>query len=364
MRASSRKLLVLLAALLAIAFAIYRFGGTLHGASFSGTKLWLAVRHANPYLLLISVAGIYICYAIRALRWGVFQQNLGASNFWPIYGMTLAGFAAVFLLGRPGEPIRPLLLARKEKLPVADMYGIYALERIFDVVSAAAIAGMALLAEKRHVPVANTTGAVLIGGVVGVIAFLVYFRLHGTAALERALRGWRKAQGWRVKVAEITLGFGRGVQIIRSWGELLWAIVLSVAHWALVFVVYVWVTRSFGGKFAELSLADGLLLMAFTLAGSIFQLPLAGGGSQLAAISVYKFFGIETEAATAAAIVLWLITFAACSIVGAPLLVHQGLSLGKLKELAVQEKEKEVAELERESLPEGANEQVARRDAE
>lgn len=343
----------MLAALLAVGFAVYRFGGTLHGASFSGTKLWLAIRNANLYLLLASLLAIYACYAIRALRWGVFQQNLGASNFWSIYGMTLAGFAAVFLLGRPGEPIRPLLLARKEKLPVADMYGIYALERIFDVVSAAAIAGIALLVEKRQVPVANTTGVVLIGGVVGVTCFLAYFRLHGTAALEKALHGWRVSQGWRVKVAEIVLGFARGVQIIRSWSELWLAIVLSAAHWALVFVVYVWITHSFGGKFGELSWGDALLLMAFTLAGSVFQLPLAGGGSQLAAISVYKFFGIETEPATAAAIVLWLITFAACSVVGAPLLVHQGLGLGKLKQLAQQEQEKEVAEFERDAAERG-----------
>jgi hypothetical protein len=79
--------------------------------------------------------------------------------------------------------------------------------------------------------------------------------------------------------------------------------------------------------------------MAFTLAGSVFQLPLAGGGSQLAAISVYKFFGIETEPATAVAIVLWLITFAACSLAGVPLLVHEGWSLGELKRMAEKKKE-------------------------
>ena len=339
MRTSIRKLLILAAVLLALGFAIYRFGGTLQGASFSAAKLWLAVRGANPYLLLLSLVAIYGCYAIRAIRWGVFQQNLGASNFWQIYSMTLGGFAAMFLLGRAGEPIRPLLVARKEKLPVADMYGIYALERIFDIVSAAVIAGIALLAEKRHVPVANTTGGILIGGVIGAAGFLLYFRLHGTVALERALRGWQESHSWRAKVARTVLGFARGVQIIRGWSELAWAVFFSAAHWALVFLVYVWVTRSFGGKFGELSAADALLLMAFTLVGSIFQLPLAGGGSQLAAISVYKFFGIENEPATAAAIVLWLITFAACGLVGVPLLVHEGFSIGKLKQLAENKKQ-------------------------
>ena len=45
-------------------------------------------------------------------------------------------------------------------------------------------------------------------------------------------------------------------------------------------------------------------------------------------------FGVEKEPAAAVAIVTWLITFAACSLAGAPLLVHEGFSLGKLKQMA------------------------------
>ncbi len=70
------------------------------------------------------------------------------------------------------------------------------------------------------------------------------------------------------------------------------------------------------------------------------QLPAVGGGAQLATVLVYtKIFGVETEPATAAAIVLWLIGFAACSLAGVPFLIQEGLSLGKLRELA---HEKEV----------------------
>jgi hypothetical protein len=45
------------------------------------------------------------------------------------------------------------------------------------------------------------------------------------------------------------------------------------------------------------------------------------------------------EPAVAVSVVLWLITFAACSLAGVPLLIHEGLSLGKLRELAEHEKE-------------------------
>ena len=322
-----------------LGYAVYRSSGMIEGASFSGAKLLAAVRGANPYLLLLSVCAIYACYALRALRWKLFQQNLGKSRFAPIYAMTLAGFAAIFLLGRAGEPVRPLLLARKQNLPIASITGIYALERIFDLISAAVIAGMALLLEKRHVPVASATGAVLIAAVVLGVAFLAYVRLHGSTAVDRPTENWRRLGGWRAKAAEILRGFVRGIQMIRSWSELGLAVVYSAVHWWLVLLVYLWVSHSFGGKFAQMDTGDGMLLMAFTLAGSVFQLPLAGGGSQLAAISVYKFFGIENEPATAAAIVVWLVTFAACSLAGVPLLIREGMSLGELRQLAEREKE-------------------------
>src|SRR6266480_6570234 len=145
MQSSSRKLLVVVAVALALAYAIYRSSGMLHGASFSGTKLFEAVRGANPCLLILSVVAIYVCYALRSLRWQLFQGNLGSSNFWTIYKLTLAGFSAVFLLGRAGEPVRPILLARKEKLPMADMFGLYVLERLFDTAATAVIAGLGLV---------------------------------------------------------------------------------------------------------------------------------------------------------------------------------------------------------------------------
>src|SRR5499427_7801251 len=144
MRTSSRKLLIILAGLILAGFVVYHFGGFIRRANFSGQKLLHAVAGANLYLLLLSVVVIYVCYAVRALRWQLFQGNLGSSRFWVIYKMTLAGFTAVFILGRPGEPVRPLLLARKERLPIADMFGIYALERIFDTASTAVIAALAL----------------------------------------------------------------------------------------------------------------------------------------------------------------------------------------------------------------------------
>src|SRR5712691_9361966 len=341
MQSSSRKLLVVLTGLLVLGFVLYRSSAMMPLGDFSGTKLLQAVRHANPFLLILSILAIYSCYALRSLRWKVFQRNLGPSRFGPIYAMTLAGFAAVFLLGRAGEPVRPLLLSRKEKLPIADLFGIYALERLFDLASAAIIAaiGLLLFQSRGHVgdtagkleTAARTTGSLLFAGVAGAIVFLLYLRLHGSALLERSLQGWVIAHGWRGKIAAILLGFARGVQAIRTWSDLALSVFYSAAHWFLVLLVYLWVSHSLG---------DAMLVMAFTLVGSAVQLPGVGGGSQVACFLAYTaVFGVEKEAAAAASIVMWLITFAACSLAGVPLLVHEGFSLGKLREMAEQDRE-------------------------
>jgi uncharacterized protein (TIRG00374 family) len=350
MQTRSRKLLVVLIVLLVLGYAIYRSSGMMHLGDFSGTKLWVAIRNADPLLVILSLVAIYGCYALRALRWKVFQRNLGPSRFAPIYTMTLAGFAAVFLLGRAGEPVRPILLARKEKLPIADLFGIYALERLFDLASAAVVAaiGLLLFQSRAHAgdtagkleTAARTTGSLLFAGVVAATIFLVYLRLHGSALLERRLQGWSTARGWRGKVAAIVLGFARGVQAIQSWSDLALSVFYSAVHWFLVLMVYVWILRAFGGKLATLNLGDAMLVMAFTLVGSAVQVPGVGGGSQAGSIvALTAIFGVEMESALAVAIVLWLITFAAVSLAGVPLLIHEGLSLGKLKELAEHEKE-------------------------
>lgn len=345
MRAPSRKLLVILLGLGILGFLIYRSSGLIHLEDFSGAKLWHSVREARLSYLLLSILSIYGCYALRALRWQVFERNLGPSSFRQIYAMTLAGFSAVFLLGRAGEPVRPLLLAKKENLPVADMFGIYALERLFDAASTAVIASTGLFLfnatgradeiSQKFASAAKTTGTILSAGVLLAAALLVYLRLHGTGMLERRLAGWHAAHGWRGTVARIVLGFARGVQTIRGFGDLALAVFYSAAHWFLVLSIYFWVSHSFGGKLGNISLGDAMLVLAFTLVGSAVQLPGVGGGSQVACFLAYTtIFGVEKEPAAAAAIVLWLITFAACSLAGVPLLVHEGFSLGKLKKMA------------------------------
>src|SRR4029079_7463303 len=46
---------------------------------------------------------------------------------------TIVGFTGLALLGRPGELIRPYLIARREKLTLSSQLAVWAVERIFDI---------------------------------------------------------------------------------------------------------------------------------------------------------------------------------------------------------------------------------------
>ena len=91
-----------------------------------------------------------------------------------------------------------------------------------------------------------------------------------------------------------------------------------------------------------MNFSGAMLLLAVTLVGSVLQLPGVGGGAQIASfIGLTKIFGVEQEPAVAIAVVLWIITFAGSTLIGIPLLIHEGMSVGELRKLARAEAEAE-----------------------
>jgi uncharacterized protein (TIRG00374 family) len=345
--------IIILAGLVGIA---YQSRHKVHLADFTWNKFVASVGQANIFLLLLCLVGIYGCYAIRAVRWQRFCRYVGPTTFLNTYAGTLMGFAAIFVLGRAGEPVRPLLLARKERLPVASLFGIFFLERFCDFAAAAALACLALLvfpnrlsdagADMNWVESARNGGWLLLAAMSGLIVLLVVYRLHGAAILDRILTRWRDAGGFRSRFASAITGMSEGLQAIRTTSDLLAAIFYTATHWVLATLIYLGVAKSFGASFlhSDMNFSGAMLLLAVTLVGSVLQLPGVGGGAQIASfIGLTKIFGVEQEPAAAMAVVLWIITFAGGTLAGIPLLIHEGMSVGELRQLAKAEAEAEEA---------------------
>lgn len=354
MRSSLRKFLFAILVLALFVLLAYKSRRALRVQDFSFAKLGHAISQANVLLLLLAVVAIYGCYAIRSLRWNWLCRHIGHTTFLRTYAGTLESFAALFVLGRAGDPVRPILLARKDRLPTASMFGIYVLERLFDFASYVGLFTISILVfpnqlnnagvDPDWIQGARHASMVLLGVLAAITVALVYFRLHGAGMLSERLAKWQNGSGFRERCASIFLGFSQGMQAMKNLTDLLIAIGYSAAHWALVALAYFMIARAFGDEFSSMNYPGGMLLLSITLLGSILQLPGVGGGAQVAAIiALTRVFGLDQEPSVVVAIMLWLITFAAVTLVGIPLLIHEGWSFGELRQLAKAEKEAEKA---------------------
>src|SRR6202162_3974091 len=354
MRGRLRRILLALLILAGVVGLAYHSRHKIHLADFTWKRFISSVGQANILLLLLCLVGIYACYAIRAVRWQRFCKYVGPTDFMNTYAGTLMGFASIFFLGRAGEPVRPLILARKERLPVSSMFGIFFLERFCDFSAAAVLACLALLvfpnrlsdagADMNWVDSARGGGWLLLAAMTGLIVILVVYRLHGAAIVDRGLERLRTAGGFRRRFPSAITEISEGLQAIRTTSDLLAAIFYTALHWILATLIYLGVAKAFGEAFlhTEMNLSGAMLLLAVTLVGSVLQLPGVGGGAQIASfIGLTKIFGVEQEPAAASAGMLWVITFAGTSVGGIPLLIHEGLSMRELRKLARAESQAE-----------------------
>jgi uncharacterized protein (TIRG00374 family) len=345
MSGRSRRVLVTIVVIAVVCAIAYRSRGILRLGDFSGTRLLQVMAGTRISLLVAAVALSYVGYLVRALRWQRFCRLLGPTRLENVLSAILMGFSAMFALGRAGEPIPPLLQARKNNLPVSNMFGLYVIERLFDLAGIAVLAAFGLM----YFPAAlaagadgqawqtkvRATGGVLLLGFAFVVALVVYFRLHGAGVLSRYLVAWHQGSGWRRRVAAQFEGFSEGLQAIRTFADLLAALFYTGVHWVIFTVVYLLVIRAFGQPLAGIGFAASMLILAFTMLGSALQLPGVGGGAQLATFVILtRMYAIPQEPAAATAIVLWLITFSATCITGVPLLIHEGWSMGDLRRMA------------------------------
>ncbi len=98
---------------------------------------------------------------------------------------------------------------------------------------------------------------------------------------------------------------------------------------------------------SDLDVSHTVLLMGFSMIGSVVQLPAVGGGSQLAVIGALQaVYGIPPELAVSCGILLWLVTFMAVIPTGLLLGHREHVSLRKVSHEAHEEEELEEQEAE------------------
>jgi uncharacterized protein (TIRG00374 family) len=318
----------------------------LRGANFN--EVWLHVQGARADLLLASVVMVCLTFLARTIRWRYLLSPLGHTRFRTVFRSTVIGFGALALLPvRVGDVIRPYLLARQERMPVTSVFATVVLERVLDLVAVLGLLGVYVwgFAEESSLPPrllrpieVSATIAAAVSATLLVIMWILAThpeRIGGfAAALARVLPG--KLSG---RVGRLASTFSSGFAAARSPRELLLAVAWSVALW-LAIAGQVWtVAIAFG---IPVPFPGTFLLQSILVIGIAVPTP-GGVGSfhEAYRLGVTTFFAVSGDQAVAAAIVTHAIAFIPPVVGGIVFMTQDGLSFGRLEDLASSARDKE-----------------------
>lgn len=254
---------------------------------------------------------------------------------------TVIGFTAITLFGRPGELVRPYLIARKEEVSLSSQLATLLLERLFDLLMALLLFAFALARVNSSGMAVGPklTSVLAVGGkflgLIGLVLLIVLlsFRHLAEPAQKRltdALRFLPEHQF--LKAERLVAAFVKGVESTRSDSALLQVLFYSVVEWAFIIACYWCLFQSFVGFF--ITFVDLLIFVGFIAFGAAIQLPGIGGGIQVASVLVLtELFGARLETATAFAFIIWIMTFVAVVPAGLLVAVKEGLKWNSLRQI-------------------------------
>ena len=277
------------------------------------------------------------------MRWQVMMRHLDARlPFLSLVSYTLIGFTAVVLSGRPGEFVRPYLIAKRAKVPLSTQIAAWAIERILDLFMVLLIFGVALsqISQGAAVPGSQLqlilrVGGWLIGVLSGVGLLILfgfrYFRGRAQERISEALTVLPEAL--HRKVDGFLASFAAGTEALRSPAAVTALVVYSMIEWFVIGLGFYAIFQAFPAT-SHLPVTDVVVILGFVSFGAAVQIPGIGGGMQVAAIFVLtELYQLTFEEASGVALALWLVNYFSVVPVGLLLAFREGLNWRKIRNI-------------------------------
>jgi uncharacterized protein (TIRG00374 family) len=306
--------------------------------TFDWAMFWSRTEHVNWLYIFAGLAFTYLAYVLRAVRWRIFLKPVHKTTTARLLAPQFVGFAALAMLGRAGEMIRPYIIAKKERLTFTSQVAVWGVERIFDMGSFALMLAVSLLSpDLKALSFYHRLreGAfVLLGFIALLIVGLIIVRRSGERVadfLHDRFAGF--APKFAHHLREKVLSFSHGLETVQDVSSALQLVGVSLVMWVLVAFAYYAVTHAYPGELQQLTLPYEIVLMGSSMVGSMLQLPAVGGGSQLATIGMLSAgFHIEHELAVSAGMMLWAVTFMSVIPTGLAIARHEHVSIRAVAE--------------------------------
>lgn len=320
---------------------------------FEWRKFWISVGDVKKLDILWAVILVYVADATRAIRWKIFLRPSRPGTSWiSLIPPQYIGFTGLAIFGRPGEFVRPYLISKRVNTNMAPQVAIWLVERVFDTAAVILMFTVGVFIShsvKTNVDKYESWRKVGYAG--GPIVVLLVLAVWAMWARGPAIAAW---VGRRVSAFSSELGasiekrlqaLSAGLHTIRDKRSLLEVTGLSFLIWLIITLAYRTVTHAFPPETSlpELTFSETILLMFASVAGGVLQIPVLGGGTQLATIAVLQqTFSSQPEDAVSCGILLWLVTFMSVIPGGLLLARREHISLRRLETEAGAEAQSEA----------------------
>jgi glycosyltransferase 2 family protein len=308
---------------------------------------WREVRHAlstaDPLLLTIAVVIICLAYVGRAFRWGALLKPLGAARFPDLFAATTIGFSAVFLIGRAGEVVRPVVLPMRDPRvrPTAAIVTIL-IERIYDFMAVALMFAINLiwfeppnLALEVSFSRVRAVGFALLASTVIGIVFLIWYRRNSAKLLEALNRLFSRWHFIPQRLAQLVIRIleqlSSALRVLVNAAELAETAGWTVLVWLGIATANLLVLRAFH---LDVSMSETIFVLGWSLLGSLVPTPGGAAGAFHAATAAgLLFLGVKKETAAALSIVLHIVDFGPAVLFGLFYFIRGDFSISRLRTL-------------------------------
>jgi len=317
---------------LSIALSLVFLGFAVYNVKWDEVLRALAGAH-YLYVLPMLPLTAWTLY-IRAQRWRILLRPVGVPPMRTLVAATNIGFMANMVLPlRIGEVIRPVLVSRRERMPLSGLLATILLERIFDMFTILFLFGVAAVlvpvsAQVREWGYRLTALALAVGGVVGLI------RWQETLMLGLAHRVFGLLPSKLREPAEhFLVGFIKALEVLDSPATFLLVFAWSLYLWAAIGSLWALGILAFD---LPVSLVVGAtaITVIVAIAVSVPSAPGFIGALQLGCVLALGIFGISESQAIAYSIVCHISQFTGTVGAGVYSLWRENMSLSQVEEVA------------------------------
>lgn len=336
------------------------------GRKLNWTEVRQAVSHANPYLLGLAVLVISLAYFFRAARWGALLAPLSPASLRNLFIATTVGFGAVFLFGRTGEVVRPVVLPMRDpKIRPGASFVTIMVERIYDMIAVVVLFSVNLLWFKPPANAGVEFGRVRMAGIILLlVAVAGVFGLTQFRKKSQGAIGWIKKtlEGRRFVPARLTRAvlsileqLASALRVLVDARELAVTVGWSAMVWLCIALANLLVFRAFGLPFG---VTETVFVLGWSLVGSLVPTPGGAAGAFHAATAAGLIsLGVQRETAAAISIVLHIVDFGPALVFGIYYIIRGDINLSRLRAKTSSEAVEHAVEDE-EILPENSPNQL------